>query len=269
MSIYRLAAALSVTGFTLLSTVIAPGPGDCTPPPAKPAPGQRARTTADPITLSPATSPIQLLAPVGVLSAAYPRLRVAAGLPGPTDFTPGAGLSVVQSTQLAGTDAIGAYSGIKVLWQGQDAGKTRLETSVRFYESLPGAVLEQSFPDGLRGTGSGWWEEVGCAFPCFDRPDPMPAGVRWLSFTYEDWPYPLKGAGWPGWLSGDDWPVPNRDDGIRTPLVFCAPDGRTEVLSPLDHPLQQLVTISPPAPVSERPVAAILVGPEGEVQAEG
>ena len=227
-----------------------------------------------PITFSPVASHFQIPGPVGVLTSAYPRLRVAAGLPGATDFTPGTGLSVVQSTPLAGTDAIGTYSGIRVLWQGQDAGKTRQITSSlprrgRAGDGVPGAVFEQSFPDGLKGTGSGWWEEVSRSYPCFDRPDPMPAGVRWLSFTYEDWPFPLNGSGWPGWLSGDDWPAPNRDDGIRTPLVFCAPDGRTEILSPLGHPLQQLVTISPPAPISERPVPAILVGPEEEVQAEG
>ncbi|MDQ2730933.1 MAG: hypothetical protein M3Y56_04685, partial [Armatimonadota bacterium] len=217
-------------------------------------------------------------------------------------YRPGAGLRLQDNHIVEGANTVGRFIELSALWLVQNPTSTHIRSTVRLYEGLNGVVFEQSYPDGAKSTGALRFNDVGCAFPVFypttdnpaaltDKPaaeETKPAaltdkpvaaadkpaaltdkftGLRWLSYTYQDWPIPIRGTGWPNWVNGLGWPAPGLDDGIRAPLVLFNNAGNCEVLSPLDHGLQQITALAPvDTTVDDSAPPAIMVGGEGRLQ---
>ena len=226
----------------------------------------------------------------GALQSASVRFRSAG-----TPYTFPTGLAPGKAAVAVGNDSVGAYAELSVPWKASDSDRTAIVTTARLYQGLSGIVFGETFPAGAKGIGTGRFERIGCAFPVFEPPSKLPAGSRWCSYTYQDWPRPIRGVGWPVRLAKGMTPYP--DDGIRTPLVLVDGDGNTATVSPLDNPLQQIAGLDadpssleasyttenppprgttglPPAgepntdsvtPNPEDRNAAILVGPEGKL----
>ena len=67
-----------------------------------------------------------------------------------------------------------------------------------------------------------------------------------MLYTYQNWPISIRGQGWPSSLDYKAWPAAGTDDTIRVPLVLFTPGGAVDVLSPLDHPIQQIAALDAP-----------------------
>src|SRR6185312_3933092 len=105
------------------------------------------------------------------------------------------GLSIMNTSAESGADRVGPYRSISVLWKADDAAGTLIRTSVRIYAAAADIVFEQSFPNGISDMAAIGFSNVGCAFPVFEAPQVAPQALRWLSYTYQDWPIPIRGAG--------------------------------------------------------------------------
>ena len=184
------------------------------------------------------------------------------------------GLTLESAAARQGTDALGPFAEVFVSWKAKDPAHTPVQTSARLYKGFRGVLFDETFPAGARQTDARGFSDVGCAFPVFDAPAVVPAGLRWLSYTYQDWPIPIRGDGWPQTLGRASWPAAGSDDRLRTPLVLFNAEGQCEMLSPVDHGVQQVSALATSRDaghfaviVGERPKASSTPGTPGAAHA--